>query len=1462
MKKSAVIITFIFSQLILLTGQTDTTDSHCFPFLDMIGDTIPTGSYRSAAYIRSNGIIIESENVELVAPNSISLEPGFAVESGAQLTIALDGCEPDPAPYPPLVLVSNSGDPYSPPRPNNENQRVMNHCEVCGHFLLEFFDNNVGFDDSDLVLAEQRRTVACDVFKDISALVVNPNLPPGTVRIEIMPSFIDDSGGSLAVAEVWHALGFNDGIDDSGVWRTIMTGRNAWEHLDVIGATAWPHGRLSVNFDSARPYVYNDSVRNLCVNAGERDFYSIVLHEAMHLLGVYSLLDGGHPNRLSHLTDLTLSRFQHVYSRFDQHVFSSGLPIISYNSPFVLGPNMSAPLLFDCPVPNNIFFNGSTTANQSIFTGKESGMWWDSNLSHLNCIEDDTYTTNPTISPGTVQRIPHPNEVTILQDLGYSISGTYGTMNCPADPECNPSTNCNTQDHVPFGSYTVNQSHDLCHIGVNDQYTGLESGIPFTINATGTTGYLDNDIFPFGPSTQITVQTNPDAGIAVLLPNGDIEFTPNPTFFGTTYLLYVVECPQSQQGNITYIILDVDPPQLALCDAGASTCENILCWGDFEDFIPGQFYAQTPYNSFGTECLGASRSVDICHDMVNNNNYANVNTAIDEIILLPLSSPLLPGCTATIDFSMGFNRFNVDETNPIPGVVHMWMSEDSPCEVNRNDLGWVCNASGQITQTPSLNGIYTTTCSNPTRIFEVVNIHRDDTYLGSPNPRGVCIHDLQMDSYSVTWQNNTGKTLNQFYITGSPTGGGFAKFDDITITSSCLANEVTITANPDPIELCGTNDGSIAFTLCSAPSSTTITAIDYEAVATIPALRSININNPIGSVLIAPGSCQTISFTFNSDLQPGDAASIELHTTSNNSCVSGNSNASVDINLLHQIDIQANPINMRICPGEISTIDYTICNNGPQIASFDYRSLNLLSPSNFIQIIPNAFFNSFGQSATPMILTPGACTTIQLEFTASINPGEQVIIVFNIDEAQTCTSGGPNTWTTVTPAENVTVTTTPAILNLCNGQTSDISYTVCNTTSAITLPIPYTITVPMGINCTNCTGTIPNLTIGTCETITITVESNLLPNTGGWAELELGGSLYCLTGNNRAAILTPQELIINPLRPSLDICPGFTDQIEYEIINNNNATISFDYALWALGPDQNVVMNPAAGTITAAPGRTVLTVDITNNNPLGSIVTIRLVPVDLNHCIAFGSNLNVVVNTPQNCFFLDGQVFLGGVRKDFDPSFCELMMFKDVAIPNQSPYTALGYASTTCFTDDFYPWATLSVEVIDWVFVELRDLINPNMVICSKDALLLNDGRIFDPQSPQGVFLPLSFHDVPPGDYFVVVRHRNHLDVMSDAPINFSLNTVSTINFSNGSQAAGFQNVAAYNSLCNQITLWSLYAGDVNDDGVINASDRSSIYNALGDTGYIINDIVAEGIVDQLDQDRAWDNRNKVSNVP
>jgi hypothetical protein len=73
--------------------------------------------------------------------------------------------------------------------------------------------------------------------------------------------------------------------------------------------------------------------------------------------------------------------------------------------------------------------------------------------------------------------------------------------------------------------------------------------------------------------------------------------------------------------------------------------------------------------------------------------------------------------------------------------------------------------------------------------------------------------------------------------------------------------------------------------------------------------------------------------------------------------------------------------------------------------------------------------------------------------------------------------------------------------------------------------------------------------------------------------------------------------------------------------------------------------------------------------------------------------------------------------------------------------------------------------VVDWVLVEIRDKNDNTKVLKSRSAFLFQDKTIRDLDGEN----PLSFN-LPADSYYIVVKHKNHLPVMSANPVPLTAN--------------------------------------------------------------------------------------------
>jgi peptidoglycan/xylan/chitin deacetylase (PgdA/CDA1 family) len=188
-------------------------------------------------------------------------------------------------------------------------------------------------------------------------------------------------------------------------------------------------------------------------------------------------------------------------------------------------------------------------------------------------------------------------------------------------------------------------------------------------------------------------------------------------------------------------------------------------------------------------------------------------------------------------------------------------------------------------------------------------------------------------------------------------------------------------------------------------------------------------------------------------------------------------------------------------------------------------------------------------------------------------------------------------------------------------------------------------------------------------------------------------------------------------------------------------------------------------------------------------------------------------------------------------------------IPKYQPYklTPWNYLGTESA-------ATFSTNVVDWVLIELRS--DLTTVVSKRAGLLLSDGSIVDIDGSG----PVTFKDVNDGIYYVVVRHRNHLAIMTASPITLSRGSIASYNFTT-SQSQAYSTV---NDPMVPLSggVFGMVAGDANNSLIITAADVTPIITNLNNSDYNGADVNMSGIVTASDVTKIISNLNKTSNVP
>jgi C1A family cysteine protease len=168
------------------------------------------------------------------------------------------------------------------------------------------------------------------------------------------------------------------------------------------------------------------------------------------------------------------------------------------------------------------------------------------------------------------------------------------------------------------------------------------------------------------------------------------------------------------------------------------------------------------------------------------------------------------------------------------------------------------------------------------------------------------------------------------------------------------------------------------------------------------------------------------------------------------------------------------------------------------------------------------------------------------------------------------------------------------------------------------------------------------------------------------------------------------------------------------------------------------------------------------------------------------------------------------------------------------------YIPTTSPYSESREVGSIPEDITDWVFVELRTAADGEAV-ASRSFFLRNDGMVTD---DDGTATDLQFFGLTDGNYFIVVRHRNHLAVMSATAQ--SLNSMGTTLYS-FTAGSGQYYGGATGAKELETGVWGMIGGDVNDSGHISAADRIQV-RTTGGFGYVVEDLNLTGNVSAADR--------------
>jgi len=164
-------------------------------------------------------------------------------------------------------------------------------------------------------------------------------------------------------------------------------------------------------------------------------------------------------------------------------------------------------------------------------------------------------------------------------------------------------------------------------------------------------------------------------------------------------------------------------------------------------------------------------------------------------------------------------------------------------------------------------------------------------------------------------------------------------------------------------------------------------------------------------------------------------------------------------------------------------------------------------------------------------------------------------------------------------------------------------------------------------------------------------------------------------------------------------------------------------------------------------------------------------------------------------------------------------------IPSQQPYdrAPFNYDGTeTAATDRLAE--TGANAPVDWVLVELRHANDPSVIVAQQAALLQRDGDIMQAETSADTLI---FPDLPADSYYIAIRHRNHLGIMTANPIHLST-TPTQVDFTQSTTPTHGDNARSLN---NEHAL--MWAGDINGDQRLIAAGPNN------DSSFILSQILS-----------------------
>ena len=179
-------------------------------------------------------------------------------------------------------------------------------------------------------------------------------------------------------------------------------------------------------------------------------------------------------------------------------------------------------------------------------------------------------------------------------------------------------------------------------------------------------------------------------------------------------------------------------------------------------------------------------------------------------------------------------------------------------------------------------------------------------------------------------------------------------------------------------------------------------------------------------------------------------------------------------------------------------------------------------------------------------------------------------------------------------------------------------------------------------------------------------------------------------------------------------------------------------------------------------------------------------------------------------------------------------------LPLAQPYNNLPWNYTG--SENAPTFDAIPANATDWVLIEARSATDPNTLLDRRAGFVLNNGVVVSANGTTGI----TFGTIPAGSYYLVVRHRNHLAVMSSVPVALP-NTGNPYDFTlSAAKAFGTGQTVQLST-----NIWAMRAGDLNANGIVTFADVNAFISQIlsGNTAsnYFLPDVTHDGNVNFTD---------------